>query len=82
MNYKYLSKTIDEYKILLSKKLNTIHNQNKDLKFWEVLLFPWLTYYIPAQFYRWKMINDILEKNKSLSLRKVKLKNINLLQKA
>ena len=75
LNYNYLSKTIEKYKILLSKELNQIHNQHKSLKFWEILLFPWLTYYIPAQFYRWKIINDIIDKNKNLSLNKVKLKS-------
>ena len=63
-NYKYLDKTINNYINILSKRLNYLHNKNESSKYWEILLYPWLTYYIPAQFYRWKTINDILKKIK------------------
>ena len=74
-NYNYLSKVVRKFNNILSKKLNEIHNVNKDQKYWEILLFPWLTYYISAQFYRWKIINDIVNKNKNLYVNKLNLEN-------
>ena len=74
-NYKYLDKIINNYINILSKRLNYLHNKNESSKYWEILLYPWLTYYIPAQFYRWKTITDILKKNKKLHIIKSKIKN-------
>lgn len=74
-NYKYLDKIINNYLNILSKRLNYLHNKNESSKYWEILLFPWLTYYIPAQFYRWKTITDILKTNKKLHIIKSKIKD-------
>ena len=74
-NYKYLDNIINDYCNILSKRLNYLHNKNESSKYWEILLFPWLTYYIPAQFYRWKTITDILKTNKKLHIIKSKIKD-------
>ena len=72
-NYDYLNKIIQKFGKILSKKLNQLHKIDKDPRFWEILLFPWLTYYIPAQFYRWKIVKDIVAKNKNLYVYKPNL---------
>ena len=72
-NYDYLNKIMQKFGKILSKKLNQLHKIDKDPRFWEILLFPWLTYYIPAQFYRWKIVKDIVAKNKNLYVYKPNL---------
>ena len=72
-NYKYLKGLVRKFNKILAKKLNEIHGINKNQKFWEILLFPWITYYISAQFYRWKMINEIVDKNKNLYVYEINL---------
>ena len=36
--------------------LNNIHEKNFSNRFWKILILPWLTIYLPAYYYRWKII--------------------------
>ena len=62
-NYRYLKKISQEIFIYLAKKLNEIHNCNKNLKYWRIIIYPWICYYVATLHDRWKIISKI-EKNK------------------
>ena len=66
-DYKYLKKLINSHINLLPNYLNKFHNVNYPKKFWRNLLFLWLTYYIPFQYYRWKTLNNIFKEEKNLN---------------
>ena len=48
-------------KLFLS--LNKTHNTNYSKKFWKILIFPWVYYYVSALYFRWQCIKQIKKKN-------------------
>jgi putative transferase (TIGR04331 family) len=60
-DYRYLQEI---YEILLkdlSKQLNQIHNVNYSIRYWRILIGPWLGYFIQALFDRWISLNNALK---------------------
>ena len=45
----------------LSKKLNNHHGERFSCRGWEIILGPWLKLYLDTLYYRWKMLERILE---------------------
>jgi len=45
-DYKYSVKIYERLLIQLAKKLNRLHGLNHSLRFWRIVLGPWLTYFI------------------------------------
>jgi putative transferase (TIGR04331 family) len=43
--------------------LNKTHQSNFSIKFWKILLFPWLYYYISALYFQWNCIKKIKKNN-------------------
>ena len=41
----------------LSIQLNKIHKVNYSIRYWRILIGPWLGYFIQALFDRWRMLN-------------------------
>ena len=62
-NYRYLKKISKKIFLFLAKKLNKIHKCKKDLKYWRIIIYPWICYYVATLNDRWKIISGI-EKNK------------------
>jgi len=56
IDYDYLTKIYEAKLIELSDKLNEIHNVNYSLKFWRIVIGPWLAYFIHLLFDRWQTI--------------------------
>ena len=48
-------------KLFLS--LNKTHNTKYSKKFWKILIFPWVYYYVSALYFRWQCIKKIKKKN-------------------
>lgn len=76
-NWKYRNKNILEYKYLkkvtlslfkvIAKKLNKIHKVKENKKYWKVILYPWVCYYVNTSYDRWKIISNfqkLKKKNK------------------
>jgi putative transferase (TIGR04331 family) len=60
-DYSYLQ---DLYEILLqdlSGQLNEIHNVNHSVRYWRILIGPWLGYFIQMLFDRWSMLNKAVK---------------------
>ena len=45
----------------LASHLNQMHGVNRSLRYWRILLGPWLGYYLPVIFDRWFMLKNALE---------------------
>lgn len=61
-NNKYLHGLKQRLFLDLVPQLNKIHNLKYSLKFWGILLDPWLTMYLEANYFRWALVNKILKK--------------------
>ena len=56
-------KTLNEELLLdLSEKLNALHNVNYSLRYWRILVGPWLAIFSQIVFDRWQMIQYALHK--------------------
>ena len=65
-DYKYLQNIIKIYSKGLSSYLNSIHGYNFSDKFWKSIFLSWLSIYLPAYYYRWKIVKKITKKKKNL----------------
>lgn len=65
-DYKYLEKIFNENIKYISSYLNRYHNVNYDNRYWAILISPWLIYYIPFQYFRWKTINKVIKRKKCI----------------
>ena len=66
----YLTNLYEKYLIYLSDILNKFHKDNKDIKYWRIIVGPWLRFFIDIVFDRYetlKLSNKIICKNKKLS---------------
>jgi putative transferase (TIGR04331 family) len=55
-DYKYIQSIYEKVLLELSEKLNQLHNTNHSLRYWRILLGPWLGYFIQMLFDRWYML--------------------------
>jgi putative transferase (TIGR04331 family) len=74
-DYKYLNYLINRCCRILPKFFNKFHGTNFNQKYWKNFYFLWLTYYIPFQYYRWKVVNTAIKKNKNLFFLNFYIKN-------
>ena len=51
----------------LSKDLNVIHNINYSPRSWEIMINPWLHYYLEGMYTRFETISRILKKKENLN---------------
>ena len=51
----------------LANKLNVIHEKRYSLRYWRILIGPWLLHYIPAVYDRFKHIKSALEEDDNLT---------------
>ena len=63
-DYKYLTKLSEKFLNFFTNNLNYIHQEKRSLKYWRIILSPWLNTYISSMYDRWETINR-LEKKKS-----------------
>jgi len=60
-DYSYLQ---EQHEVLLrdlSKQLNRIHKKNYSIRYWRILIGPWLGYFTQVLFDRWSMLNLALK---------------------
>jgi putative transferase (TIGR04331 family) len=58
IDYQYIRKIYEELLEELSIKLNQIHSTNHDVRYWRILVGPWLGNFICIVFDRWFMIQS------------------------
>ena len=54
MNLKY-----EEFINILKSELNKIHNINENLRYWKIIIGPWLRHFIDALYDRYEIINSL-----------------------
>jgi len=62
----------------LAIDLNAIHNTNYSLRSWEIMINPWLHYYLEGMYTRFETINKILNKKENLNF--IYLNNLKFLE--
>ena len=60
-DYKYLAELYEKILLDLSDKLNEIHGVDHNLRYWRILIGPWLAYIIQITFDRWATIQDTIK---------------------
>lgn len=63
-DYLYIEILYEELLLDLSKKLNYIHSVNHSLRYWRILIGPWLINFISILFDRWSMLKQTIDKEK------------------
>ena len=63
-DYDYLEKLHAELLSSLKNSLNSIHELNHDLRYWQIILDPWLMDYISILFDRWETIESAIKNYK------------------
>ena len=56
-DYQYLKNIYENTLKALQKQLNEIHQVDHSLRYWRILVGPWLGYFIQMVFDRWSMLN-------------------------
>ena len=73
--YPYLNQLRNRVVEKLANNLNEIHNVDYPLRFWKIIVNPWLHYYLEGIYTRVETINKILAKKEMLNF--IYLNNIN-----
>lgn len=63
----YLSELRQRIVNKLSVDLNAIHNTDYPLRFWQIIINPWLHYYLEGIYTRFETINRILNKRENIN---------------
>ncbi len=69
-NYRYLKKVSKKIFLFLAIKLNKFHKCKKDLKYWRIIIYPWICYYVATLNDRWKIISGIEKSKKKFWVKK------------
>ena len=59
-DYRFLQDLHEKLLIKLSDSLNTIHHTNHSIRYWRVLIGPWLGWFVQIVFDRWFMLNKVI----------------------
>ena len=62
-DYKYLRDIYEKLLVDLSKALNSVHGTNHSLRYWRILIGPWLLYFTEMLFDRWETIHNTISKH-------------------
>jgi putative transferase (TIGR04331 family) len=61
-DYLYISKLYESVLVVLADRLNNIHHVDHGLRYWRILVGPWLGYFLQMLFDRWFSINQVIER--------------------
>lgn len=67
-DYQELRKIYEEALQNLAIKLNKLHDVEFSIRYWRILVGPWLAYFIQITFDRWFMIDDTIAKNELIGV--------------
>jgi putative transferase (TIGR04331 family) len=73
-DYLYLQGLHEELLIELVVKLNTIHGVNHSVRYWRIIVGPWLGTFIQMLFDRWAMLQQVVQDNDISGVRVVQRK--------
>lgn len=62
-DYLYLQTLYEELLSELAIKLNVLHGVNHSIRYWRIIVGPWLGYFIQMLFDRWAMLRQVVRDN-------------------
>lgn len=68
-DYLYLQALYEELLKELAAQLNELHRVDHSLRYWRILVGPWLGYFIQMLFDRWSMLRQVLRDNEIAGVR-------------
>jgi putative transferase (TIGR04331 family) len=68
-DYRYLQEVYEKLLAELSERLNHIHSVDHSLRYWRILIGPWLGYFIQMLFDRWFMLKLIIHQKEIIDCR-------------
>jgi putative transferase (TIGR04331 family) len=71
-DFTYLEKLYERLLIELSKTLNKQNNENKPIRYWRVLVGPWLYRFISSTYDKWENIKSLKKNKYEVNLHKFK----------
>jgi len=60
LDYLLIERLINTYSINMGNYLNAFHGLTKPQKHWDILILPWLIYYLSSMLYRWRVAKKAL----------------------
>jgi putative transferase (TIGR04331 family) len=70
-DYMYLQDLHEELLVELSATLNAIHGVNHTVRYWRIIVGPWLGWFIQVVFDRWSMLQQVVRDNNISGVRVV-----------
>ena len=67
-DYQDIQRTYEALLCQVSEVLNKLNKTNYSIRFWRILIGPWLLLFTEILFDRYFMINDVLNKSKNLKV--------------
>lgn len=64
-DFLYIEKITKKIILRLSNSLNNTHKTNHDVKYWAIIIYPWLVHYISFLFDRWETCRLLIKKNRN-----------------
>lgn len=71
-DYVYLQSVYEEILPILAAKLNELHGVDHSVRYWRILVGPWLGYFIQMLFDRWFMLQKVVRDYDILGVRIIK----------
>lgn len=68
-DYLYLQSLYEELLKALATRLNELHSVNHSVRYWRILVGPWLGYFTQMLFDRWAMVKQVMTENKPSGVR-------------
>lgn len=68
-DYLYLQALYEELLEELANQLNELHNIDHSVRYWRIIVGPWLGYFIQMLFDRWAMLRYVLDTNQITAVR-------------
>lgn len=62
-DYLYLQAFYEELLVELAAKLNAVHGVNHSVRYWRIIVGPWLGYFVQMLFDRWEMLRQVVRDN-------------------
>lgn len=68
-DYLYLQALYEELLGELATQLNTLHHVDHSMRYWRIVVGPWLGYFVQMLFDRWSMLRQVLSDNEITGVR-------------
>ena len=65
LEYKYLKTITKKLFKFVASQLNIVHEKNYNNKYWKIIIYPWICYYVNTTYDRWKIISLFNKKKKT-----------------